>query len=698
MKRLSFIALTIISLVGCTIFFAQAQQPGNKGTGNTEDYWRSQPVYKALDTDRNGEISSDEIHNSINMLMTLDKDKNGNLNHAELGGEGPFVGWLRLQTSIRVIDRDGDSQISSEELKDAVEQLKRLDHNHDFKLSANEMIDSRIARMRGRGGPPNLGPAGIIGMMLNVILNNPEVTDPIMPGEDNQAYDGYIFFAESNIANDIQVANDVYLYNSKGELVHKWEGKYGAPEGTSAYLLENGLLLRQSAPDDWITMENFRVGSHGIVELIDWDGNVVWEYKRCVVNRHCLHHDLEPMPNGNILVLSYEAFSREDVEAMGGKIFGGGPRNRNVDVVWFEKILELKPNIDDGSTEILWEWNSWDHLVQEDDPTKANYGNVKEEVGKYHLNSKGIQDRLLHFNSIDYNPELDQILISSGVAGEIWIIDHSTTIDEAASSSGGKYGRGGDFLYRWGNPANFKAGSESDRVLNIQHDARWLLDLPGSGDITIHNNVAGTVPGTRGKTMFQIGARYSNIIELKLPIDEKGGYNRTPGKPYEAEVTWELIMDPPNSWYAPFMGGASRLPNGNTIVVNSYNKRIFEVTYDKKRVLDYNVPGLGRMFRVYKYPEDYPGFKGHDLTPGKVIGDPKKSLPLPPVKRVLQRDNQRSGQNMGKTSPLKILQNFDSDMDGKISREEFPGPPFRFEVFDKNKDGYIDANEAPSSR
>ena len=58
------------------------------------------------------------------------------------------------------------------------------------------------------------------------------------------------------------------------------------------------------------------------------------------------------------------------------------------------------------------------------------------------------------------------------------------------------------------------------------------------------------------------------------------------------------------------MSGANRLPNGNTLVVNSYVKRIFEVTPEGDLVLDYEVPGPGRIFRVYKYPPDYPGLAG----------------------------------------------------------------------------------------
>ena len=88
---------------------------------------------------------------------------------------------------------------------------------------------------------------------------------------------------------------------------------------------------------------------------------------------------------------------------------------------------------------------------------------------------------IMHTNGIAYNAALDQIAVSINGYSEIWIIDHSTTTEEARGHTGGRWGRGGDLLYRWGNPRPYGRGGEADQLLFNQHDVRWVPDgLPGA--------------------------------------------------------------------------------------------------------------------------------------------------------------------------------------------------------------------------
>src|SRR5262249_6705360 len=80
----------------------------------------------------------------------------------------------------------------------------------------------------------------------------------------------------------------------------------------------------------------------------------------------------------------------------------------------------------------------------------------------------------LHMNAVSYDPELDLIVASSPHLSEIWILDHSTTTEQAAGHKGGRYGKGGDLLWRWGNPQHYGGGSDADRKLFYQHNVQWI--------------------------------------------------------------------------------------------------------------------------------------------------------------------------------------------------------------------------------
>ena len=175
-------------------------------------------------------------------------------------------------------------------------------------------------------------------------------------------------------------------------------------------------------------------------------------------------------------------------------------------------------------------------------------------------------------------------MLSTYEFSEIWIIDHGTTTAEAAAHEGGKYDKGGDLLYRWGNPRAYRAGRVKDQRLFGQHNAQWIAKgLPGEGHVLVFNN-----------GMKRIGGAYSSVDEIVLPVDDKGRYDYTPGKAFGPDkAVWSYSAPKRIDFYAPFISGAQRLPNGDTLICSGTNGTVFEVTPKDEIVWKYVNPEKG---------------------------------------------------------------------------------------------------------
>jgi hypothetical protein len=224
---------------------------------------------------------------------------------------------------------------------------------------------------------------------------------------------------------------------------------------------------------------------------------------------------------------------------------------------------------------------------------------------------------LLHTNAVDYNPALDQIVLSVHTFNEVWIIDHSTTTAKAAGHSGGRGGRGGDLLYRWGNPLAYGRGTVDDQQLFAHHDARWIpAGFPGEGNIMVFNNGSG-----------RPGADYSSVMEIRPPAKDDGSYLILPGSPFgPARPAWLYTAEEEGSFSADFISGAHRLSNGNTFICSGPTGRFFEVTPDGDVVWEYLNPFAGNapnpagdppysVFRATHIPPDHPALVGRKLEP-----------------------------------------------------------------------------------
>ncbi len=444
-------------------------------------------------------------------------------------------------------------------------------------------------------------------------------------GSADRVDDGCVLFSPL-------LSNTTYLVDRGGRVVHKWESDF-AP-GASVYLLENGHLLRCAREPDIRRFHGGGLG--GRLQEFDWDGNIVWDW--VVASGELMpHHDITPLPNGNLLLIAWEARSRELALDAGRRPKRVGPGG-----LWPESVLEVHPEPPRGGS-IVWQWRLWDHLIQDVDPRRSNYGTVAEHPELIDLNGDrapqsitsavirrlkslgyiaggatpaDLEPDFVHINSIAYNPRLDQIALSAFGYREIWIIDHGTTAQEAAGHSGGHAGRGGDLLYRWGNPHAYGRGRIEDQRLFGQHDARWIPDgYPGAGHLMIFNNGLGRE------------GRWSSVIELELPLDNDALYrSEADGRFGPKEPIWEYTAADRRSFYADFISGAHRLASGNTFITSGPEGRFFEVTSRGKVVWEYVNPYSGgasnpagdppySVFRATLIPAGHPALAGRSLKP-----------------------------------------------------------------------------------
>ena len=392
---------------------------------------------------------------------------------------------------------------------------------------------------------------------------------------DERASEGYTLFAPIP-------SNTTYLIDHEGRLVHTWTSPGEHRPALSAYLLPDGDLLR-TANIAASSPGNFSGGgTGGKLERISWGGELEWSWEYSS-ETFISHHDIEPMPNGNILMIAWE--ERTEAEAIQAgrnpEIASDSPGGQNN--VWPDHIIEVEP-VGNDSANIVWRWHAWDHLIQDYDPTKDNYGVVADHPERININFAGGTGNAagradwMHCNGIDYNPVLDQIAISCRSMHEIYIIDHSTTTEEAAGSIGGNSGKGGDILYRWGNPQVYHQGLSSDQQLFGQHDVNWIPEgHPHAGSLSLFNNGNDRYPS------------YSSVEILSPPTDESGNYtiqsNGTYG-PNAPDWSWNLgeVM------YSGSISGVDMLPNGNMVVTHGTKGTLLEVDSSGEVVWTYINP------------------------------------------------------------------------------------------------------------
>lgn len=401
---------------------------------------------------------------------------------------------------------------------------------------------------------------GLVGLLLIAI-----------PALAQEPWEGGTLISEMN-------ESSTYLVDMDENIIKTWHGS--DTPGHIAYMFSDSSIIRPCVDQDHQFPGN---GGGGRIQKIDAEDNIVWDYLFSNYD-YRQHHDIEPMPNGNVLMLAWERKTNAEAVAMGRTTALPGE-------MWPTMVAEIEPVGATGGN-IVWEWHLWDHLIQDSDPGKPNYGVVSAHPERMDINYGAASGGdWIHANALHYDPIYDQIMLSSNSLREIWIIDHSTTTAEAAGHTGGNSGMGGDILYRWGNPIVYDRGTEADQYFHGVHGVVLIEpDYPGGGNILVMNN--GNRPGNLED--------YSSVIEITPPRD---GYNFTliPDEPYGPEVPI-MVYEDPDWFYTARIGGAYRMPNGNTLICEGTEGYIFEVTEAGTVVWDYDAPA--HVHRAPRYTFD----------------------------------------------------------------------------------------------
>jgi len=431
-----------------------------------------------------------------------------------------------------------------------------------------------------------------------------------------------------------------FLINNCGEVVHQWD--FSGNNARNYYILENGNILQSS-------------GTYA--EIRDWENNILWSLNYQNELGFRIHHDLHPLPNGNFLVLVRDTYTNEEMFAV------GMDTSYSYDDLELEKIVEIKP-MGTNSATIVWEWKLFDHLVQEFDRFKLNYGSVANNPQLLNMNyDDGEGSNPIHANAIDYNPTLDQIAFSARHLKEVFVIDHSTTTPQAASHSGGRYGKGGDFLWRWGNPEVYDKGTFNDRKLGKQHDIKWITEGPDKGKMSVFSN-DGYGTNTNFSSIHIIDQNATN-----------GVYNTGSGKflPNDYFWSWDGTILNKVMWETA-QSGVQIMANGNALINETSYGRITEVDRDGNVIWVYIIPTGSNInfdqfaepvgnnaFRAHRYALDYKGFEGKTFNNTGIIENVNSISAK--CSETLFLDNLFSDKLRVYPNPTKSYVNFDMNME-----------------------------------
>lgn len=387
------------------------------------------------------------------------------------------------------------------------------------------------------------------------------------------------------------------LIDMNGKEVHLWKGLHGFPNK----ILPGGYVLGHSGQRDP------KYGMQDMLDLIqvDWDGNVVWKFD---------HHEFieDKTYDPRWIARAHHDYQREGSTT--GYYAPGqepNPTGGNTLLLVHKDVIDKKisdqPLLDDAIIEIdwegniLWEWFCHEHFDEygfDDEAKKVlrSTPNMRKSGGGrgdwMHINAMSTLGPNRFYDAGDERFHPDNIIWDGRETNIIAIISKET----------------GKLVWKLGPTYRRETTKEIGQIIGQHHAHMIPKGLPGEGNILIFDNGGwagyGAPNPTSSTGQKNAWRDYSRVLEID---------------PVTLEIIWQytpkeaLFIEPSDSsrFYSPYISAAQRLLNGNTLITEGSDGRIFEITRDHEIVWEYISPyirgdrSFNMVYRAYRVPYEW---------------------------------------------------------------------------------------------
>ncbi len=390
------------------------------------------------------------------------------------------------------------------------------------------------------------------------------------------------------------------LIDMNGKEVHLWKGLRGFPNK----LLPGGYVLGSTAERD----PQYGFQDEVDVVQVDWEGNIVWKFNQYEFIKDPghepqwmarAHHDyqregnpvgyyspeLEPrIIGGTTLILAHKNVHKPEISDK---------------LLLDDVIIEV-----DWEGNILWEWAVSDHFnelgfdesaknVLFRDPNTRFFGNSTEaSAGDWmHINSMSTIGPNKYYDQGDERFHPDNIIWDARETNIIAIIDKKT----------------GNIVWKLGPDYSTADVKHLGWIIGQHHAHIIPQGLPGEGNLLVFDNGGWAgygLPNPASPYGVKSAVRdHSRILEIN-PVTLEIEWQYTP-----TEAGFQAPLDS-YRFYSPYISSAQRLPNGNTLITEGADGRIFEVTHEHELVWEYISPyknkrNANMVYRAYRVPYEW---------------------------------------------------------------------------------------------